>query len=99
MVEKNDPRGYSLKEIEVYGSYDVEAPAVPENLSVFILSDSRVRISWNKASDNLFVKGYTVYRNDTAIGTTAENSYADTMLLPGTTYRYAVSAFDSSGNV
>ena len=42
--------------------------------------------------------GYRIYRNSVQVGTTSSSSYVATKLTPGTTYRFAVSAYDASGN-
>ncbi len=42
--------------------------------------------------------GYTVYRNGTAVATTAATSYTDSTVSPSTTYQYTVDAFNAGGH-
>jgi chitodextrinase len=65
-----------------------------------VVSNGEVDLSWNSATDNVAVAGYTVYRSGTAIGTTSGStvSYADTAAGHGFTYSYTVDAFDAAGN-
>jgi len=44
------------------------------------------------------VAGYTVYRDGEAIGQVAVSAYEDSSVAAGKHYRYAVDAFDPSGN-
>jgi chitodextrinase len=77
---------------------DTQAPTVPGNLKAIPVSTSRINVSWIASTDNIRVVGYRIYRNGAQIVTTAGTSYQNTGLFPSTTYRYAVSAYDSAGN-
>jgi len=44
------------------------------------------------------VTGYRLFRDGSAIGTTAGLSFRDAALTPGATYAYAVTAFDAANN-
>jgi hypothetical protein len=57
-------------------------------------------ISWQEPDDHgSAIASYRVYRNGTLLATTggSARSYTDTALQSGTTYRYAVSAVNASG--
>ncbi len=74
------------------------APAVPTGLQLTLAAKS-INLTWNAVTDNAGVTGYDVYRNGSLLATTAGPSYSDTTVVPGTTYTYAVAAFDAVGNV
>ena len=77
---------------------DSTSPSTPANLSAAAVSSTQINLSWQAANDNISVSGYRLYRNGTAIGTTAGLSYSNTGLQPSTTYTYNVSAYDAAGN-
>jgi acid phosphatase type 7 len=79
---------------------DVTPPTTPSGLAASPIGSSRLNLTWNAASDNNQVAGYTLYRNGNAIATLGPNTlgYADTGLAPNTSYSYTVDAFDSAGN-
>lgn len=63
-----------------------------------MLSVNSVRLTWKESSDNVRIAGYVIYRNDATIVKTDQTFYVDTGLTFSTVYRYAVAAFDSTGN-
>lgn len=73
-------------------------PSVPTSVAANAVSASEVDISWGASTDNAAVAGYTIYRNGIQIATTTALTYADASLTAATTYGYALSAFDASGN-
>ncbi len=86
---------------------DTTAPAAPSSL-LGLAGDTVATLSWAAPADTDVV-GYNVYRSTAAtveVGTAtkintslvAGTSFADSNLTNGTTYRYAVTAVDSSGN-
>jgi acid phosphatase type 7 len=80
---------------------DTQPPTTPTGLAGAAVSASQVNLTWNAASDNVGVAGYTVYRNGSPIATTSganATSYSDTSVASGTTYTYTVDAFDGTGN-
>ena len=80
------------------GPQDVQAPTVPQGLSVSAASSFQANLSWTAATDNVAVTGYKVFRNGVQIGTALSSSYVDSGLSPATSYTYAVSAYDAAGN-
>jgi len=80
------------------------APAVPSGLSLFAAAD-RVQLIWDP-SPALDLAGYRVYRAEGAAGEfqllnsvlLQETRFADTTARAGTSYRYAISAVDRTGN-
>jgi len=80
---------------------DTQPPTTPTGLAGTAVSASQVNLTWNAASDNVGVAGYTVYRNGSPIATTSganATSYSDSSVASGTTYTYTVDAFDGTGN-
>jgi chitodextrinase len=81
-------------------SGDVTPPTVPGGLHTTSVSAGNVSLAWSASTDNVAVTGYTVYRNGTAIGTTAPSTttFSDSTVSGATTYTYSVDAFDGAGN-
>jgi large repetitive protein len=78
------------------GAPDTTPPSVPTGLVATASSTSQVNLSWNASTDNVGVAGYRVFRNGTAVGTSATTSYSDTGLAANTLYTYRVSAYDGA---
>jgi chitodextrinase len=78
---------------------DWTAPTTPGGLTA-VNGTGNVSLSWNASTDNVGVAGYTVYRNGSSLATVsgATQAYTDTTVTSGTTYTYAVDAFDAAGN-
>ena len=77
---------------------DTTAPSVPGGLTAVAASSSQIKLSWSASTDNVGVTGYKVFRNGVQIAATGALTYANTGLLPATTYSFAVAAFDAAGN-
>lgn len=94
--------GWYLDDIALQ-SPDASAPAAPAGLSGSVNFVGSAELSWSPSADE-DLKLYTVYRstasgtNYEAIGTTAETAFTDTATETDTTYYYAVTATDYSGN-
>lgn len=88
-------------------SSDTTAPSAPSGLAA-TAGDSSVALAWTANSESDLLE-YEVYRDTTAnVSLTAANqlnstqlttnAYTDTSVINGTTYYYAVTAVDTSGN-
>lgn len=77
---------------------DTVAPTAPAGVSAQPTTSTTVALAWSPGTDNVAVTGYTVYRDGAPVATTTGTSYADTGLTPGTSYGYAVDAYDAAGN-
>ena len=75
---------------------DVTAPSKPINLK-YQVSGSTLRLSWDKATDNIGGIIYEVYKNDVKIGTTVKSTYSLTIGLD-TSYVFKIRALDGSAN-
>jgi chitodextrinase len=77
---------------------DDTPPSVPSGLAFGSVTATRVELTWVASVDDVAVDGYTVYRNGSAIATTADPAFDDDTVSASTTYRYRVDAFDAAGN-
>ncbi len=83
---------------------DTTPPTAPANLTGNAPDSTHVNLSWNASSDETGgsgLAGYKIYRNGVPYQslTTTTTTYIDTGVSGGTTYSYAVAAFDNSGNI
>ncbi len=85
-----------------FGFLDTQPPAPPSGI-VVINGDQRVDLSWKQSRDN-DVAGYNIYSSYsydgryTLIGSSNDNYFIDFDVSNGTTYYYAVTAYDYVGN-
>ena len=77
---------------------DSAAPSVPGGLHTTALTTTSIALAWNASTDNVGVTGYTTYRNGAAAGTGTGASYTVNGLACGTSYAFAVDAYDAAGN-
>ncbi|HJU02965.1 MAG TPA: DNRLRE domain-containing protein [Actinomycetes bacterium] len=76
-------------------------PAPPTNLAATVAGGPQVSLSWTPSASST-VTGYNLYRGAgaaalTRVSSSASSSFLDTTVAAGTTYRYAVTAVDTSG--
>jgi glycosidase len=88
--------------LEVGFSDDTQAPPDPANLRVVSATPAGVELAWDAPADTT-LHGYEVLRMDpdgldVPIGRTQEPSFVDLDVAEGQTYRYTVSAYDTSWN-
>jgi chitodextrinase len=77
---------------------DTSAPTTPANVRAAAQSSSDITITWTASTDNVGVTGYRVLRNGSAAGTATTTSFQDRNLAAGSSYTYAVQAYDAAGN-
>lgn len=77
---------------------DTLAPSAPTNLAGSSHDPTKVYLTWSASEDNVGVAGYSVFRDGTKIGKTAQTFYMDTGLTDASTHTYNVEAFDLAGN-
>jgi Concanavalin A-like lectin/glucanases superfamily/Domain of unknown function (DUF1929)/Bacterial Ig domain/Glyoxal oxidase N-terminus/Fibronectin type III domain len=85
--------------VVVTNTPDTSPPTVPTGVTATAVSASQINVAWTASSDNVGVAGYTIFRNDAAVGSVTGPTFADTGLQPSTTYRYTVAARDGVGNL
>ncbi|MFJ4837062.1 PHB depolymerase family esterase [Streptomyces sp. NPDC088746] len=84
----------------VFWGLDKDAPGgggglpAPAGLKVTGVTDSSASLAWNAVGG---AASYAVHRDGAKVTTTASTSFTDTGLTAGTSYRYTVTATDSSG--
>ena len=80
-------------------SKDVLPPTAPANLSASINEDSVV-LNWEASTDEGYVVGYEIYRDDIMIGRTSETTYTDTDMDEVVKFhKYTVKGYDYSVNL
>lgn len=77
---------------------DTVPPTVPLGLTATAVSESKINLAWQAATDNVAVAGYRILRNGNLIASGAGTSYQDTGLMPATYYTYVVQAYDAANN-
>ncbi len=78
---------------------DTTPPTTPTGLALTGITQTGASLTWNAATDNVGVTGYTLYLNGTKVGTAAQTSYSFSGLSCGTSYTLGVAAYDAAGNV
>ncbi len=78
-------------------STDTEAPSAPLDL-IGNVSFTTVSLSWQPSTDNVAVAGYNVWQDSTKIQTTSATNAIAADLQALTTFTFAVTAVDESGN-
>ncbi|MBC2010795.1 lytic polysaccharide monooxygenase [Listeria welshimeri] len=77
---------------------DKEAPTAPTSLMSHAQTDRAIDLCWQASSDNVAVKNYEIYRNNTKIATTTSTMFQDINLINNTSYKYKIYAVDIAGN-
>ena len=77
---------------------DTSAPSTPSGLVATGSTETSVSLSWNTSTDDVGVAGYQVYRDDALVASTSTTSRTVSGLPCGTSYTFAVAAYDSAGN-
>ena len=77
---------------------DMTSPSIPSSLRVQSKSETELILAWNFSTDNTYVKGYEIYKNDSYIGYSGTTEYRLTGLVRGTKYIFKVRSRDSAGN-
>ena len=77
---------------------DTTPPSVPQGMAFTGASTTTVGLRWNASTDNRGVAGYSLYRNGLKVGTTTGLAYTYAGLSCGTSYAFALEAFDAAGN-
>ncbi|MGG4142229.1 hypothetical protein ABEW34_03775 [Paenibacillus algorifonticola] len=86
----------TIYEIEIYGENDTTPPSVPSGLTG-VAGDTIVNLNWVANSESDF-KHYNLYRDGVLLKSVTGSTYVDTGLINKTTYKYQISAVDTSGN-
>jgi uncharacterized protein YkwD/chitodextrinase len=87
--------------VSVGAAPDSQPPSTPTLTSAVLNGATEVDLAWGASTDNVGVAGYQIIRNGSLLTavSAATLSYADMGLQAGTTYTYAIRAYDGAGNV
>ncbi|WP_232422308.1 fibronectin type III domain-containing protein [Methylosarcina fibrata] len=88
----------SVSATTLSNSTDTTPPSTPDGLTASAISSSTVNLSWTAATDNVGVKGYTVFRDGSQIASVTTTTFTNNGLSPATSYQYTVLAYDAAGN-
>ena len=80
------------------GGSDSTAPNAPAGVQANVTGANQIDLSWQPATDDVWVSGYRVYRDGGHIASAADTAYSDRGVVQGVTYSYRVSTVDPSGN-
>lgn len=83
------------------GGGDTQAPTAPTNLASSNVQSTSLTLNWTASTDNVGVTNYNIYRNNTFLGSTGNNSttFNVTGLTASTSYSFFVRALDAAGNI
>lgn len=73
------------------------APGTPVEVSGFGTGPASIELSWRPPAEGAPPASYHVYRGQARVGTVTETRFADTGLVAGVSYVYAVAAVDAEG--
>ena len=77
---------------------DTMPPSVPQGMTFSSRTQTTVSLVWLAATDDVGVAGYRLYRDNVHVGTTQDLAYSFTGLACGTSYTFALEAYDAAGN-
>lgn len=77
---------------------DTTAPSAPTNLAETNTTKTSTDLSWTASTDNVGVKNYSIYQDNSALVTVSSTSHTVSGLEPNTTYAFKVKARDDAGN-
>ncbi|CAM1374470.1 C10 family peptidase [Tenacibaculum xiamenense] len=83
---------------KIIGLDDI-APEAPTNLKASDVSDTTVSLNWIASNDNVKVKAYEIYSNNSKIATVNGTSFNVEKLAKNNTYTFFVKAMDYAGNI
>ena len=102
-VDAHDAAGNQSSKVVVMVSTtacpDTTPPSVPTGLAASSVTGSSLTLGWNASSDNVGVIRYDVYRNGGKTASVTSTTAAQSGLGCGTSYTFAVEAYDAAGNV
>lgn len=98
-VSHNSQSGTHLTPVYIHA--DRTAPSIPSGFIAVGQNETTVLLSWEASTDTgSGLKEYALYRDGVKIASpaSADSSYQDTHLSPGTNYTYLLKAMDRAGN-
>ncbi len=77
---------------------DLVPPTAPGGLTATLVGSDSASLAWPAATDNVGVATYRIYRNGAFLATTSGLTFTDPGLPVASSFSYAVSAVDATGN-
>ncbi len=77
---------------------DSQPPSIVNGIFTSAISETSIRVTWNRPWDDSGIAGYNVYRDGSYYDTVRETNYIDRNARPGTLHDYQITAFDFSAN-
>lgn len=77
---------------------DNQPPSIVNGILTSAISETSIRVTWNKPWDDNGVAGYNIYRDGNYYDTSTGTNYIDKGAQAGTLHQYQISAFDFSAN-
>lgn len=77
---------------------DTQRPSIVNGINTSVISDTRIRLSWNRPWDDNGIAGYNVYRDGSYYWTVTDTFYEDANARPGEQHDYQITAYDFSQN-
>lgn len=77
---------------------DNQPPSIVNGIFTSAISDTLIRVSWNRPWDDQGIAGYDIYRDGAYYNSSTETHFLDDKAIPGTLHDYQISALDYSGN-
>lgn len=71
-------------------------PTTPTNLKAGADIQATISLSWNASTDNVAVRGYSIFRDGIYLKSVTGNSTSDSDVIPGIEHCYTVYAYDSA---
>ncbi len=97
----NAVEGVATRNIAIFeplAQPDSTRPSTPQNVAVASSTETRISLSWDASTDDVAVTAYTVWRDGTPVGVTANTLFDDFGNLPGHEFSYVVTAGDNAAN-
>ncbi len=87
--------------VTVSAAKDTQPPTAPALASAVAKSSLEVDLAWSASTDNVGVAGYQILRDGAVLAVVPASplTYADGSVTAGTTYSYALRAYDAAGNI
>ena len=77
---------------------DFEKPSQPSGLQAVAITNNKLKLQWNEATDNVGIIGYKIFQDDKLIMITNSLNYTVTNLNDKTNYTFKIVAFDYTNN-
>jgi len=100
-IDVTDESQEPVHAASISGVYDFQLDTTPPTIPTDLTARGNRRrniISWTASTDDVGVTGYDISRDGDVIDQSVDTTYTDRSVQQGTTYVYAVRAFDAAGN-